>query len=89
MKHVPRPAVKKSDDNSPAYRHAGPGRRPEKPMERGARKPANPSNKPSRDNRRDGGKGNQGRGDKDKGKKDDKSQVKLTTVLTMDTVDKR
>lgn len=75
-KHVaPRPVVKKCDDNSPAYsRHAAPSRRPEKPGDRGVRKPANPSNKPSRDNRRDAGRG-QARGDKDKGKKDDKSQV--------------
>ncbi|XP_020912273.1 katanin p60 ATPase-containing subunit A-like 1 [Exaiptasia diaphana] len=73
-KHVPRPVVKKSDDNPPPYRHAAPSRRPEKPVDRGVRKPANPSSKPSRDNRRDAGKGNQGKGDKEKGKKDDKSQ---------------
>ncbi|KAK3741803.1 hypothetical protein QZH41_010451, partial [Actinostola sp. cb2023] len=73
-KHVPRPVVKKSDDNSPAYRHAAPNRRPEKPVDRGVRKSANPSNKPSRDNRRDAGKGQQGKGEKDKGKKEDKSQ---------------
>lgn len=75
VKHVPRPVVKKSDDNPPPYRHAAPSRRPEKPVDRGVRKPANPSSKPSRDNRRDAGKGNQGKGDKEKGKKDDKSQV--------------